>query len=126
MSGLGLAFKSNIMNATLRNISFTLPASQYISLHTANPDTIGGEVNGGSYARQLCLFTEPANGVSTNSGAVQFATATADWGTITHIGIYDSVTAGTLIYWGEVNRVRPIYSGDTVKFNADGISIIYT
>ena len=90
----------------------------YLALYTSDPtgaDT-GNEVSGGSYARQAITFTAPAidGGKETikNNAEVQFPVATADWGTVTHIGIRSAATAGTLIASAALAAARTIFTGD--------------
>jgi hypothetical protein len=90
----------------------------YLALYTSNPtgaDT-GAEVSGGGYARQEITFSVPAleDGKETikNSAKVEFPVATADWGTVTHIGIRDAATAGALIAFAALQTPRTILTGD--------------
>ena len=60
-----------LINATLRNTTYTSVATIYVALYTSDPtdaDT-GTEVTGGSYARTSVTFAAPSNGVSLNSAA---------------------------------------------------------
>ena len=57
-------------------------------------------------------FGAPSNGVSTNSGAVTFPTATGTGGTVTHIGILDASTSGNLLYYTPLDASKSIASGD--------------
>jgi hypothetical protein len=84
-----------LINATLRNTTYTSPATVYVSLYTTDPTDAdsGTEVSGGSYARTSATFDAPSNGVTQNSADVTFPTSTASWGTVTHIGIHDASTS---------------------------------
>ena len=103
------------------------PATVYVSLWTAITDAEAGtgtEVSGGSYARIAVTFGAPSNGVSTNSGAVNFAQATADWGTVTHFGIHTAATGGNLLTALKALSVsKVVNSGDTASFAAGQLSI---
>lgn len=110
-----------LLNQVFRNTTYTRPATVYIALYTSNPtgaDT-GAEVSGGAYARQVVTFGAPAavSGKQTikNASDVAFPTATADWGTITHIGIRDALTGGNLLYYGPFDNARSILNGDVIK-----------
>jgi hypothetical protein len=65
-----------LINAVLRNTTYTSPATVYVSLYTSDPTDAdsGTEVSGGSYARTAVTFGAPSNGVSTNSADVTFPT----------------------------------------------------
>ena len=114
-----------LINAVLRNTSYTSPTTVYVSLYTSDPtdaDT-GTEVSGGSYARTAVTFGAPSNGVSTNSADVTFPTATAGWGTVTHIGIHDASTAGNLLFHTPLDTSKTIDSGDIFKISSGNLSV---
>jgi len=114
-----------LINAVLRNTSYTSPATVYVSLYTSDPtdaDT-GTEVTGGSYARTSVTFGAPSNGVSTNSADITFPTATASWGTVTHIGIHDASTSGNLLFHTPLDTAKTIDSGDIFKISTGNLSV---
>ena len=114
-----------LINAVLRNTSYTSPTTVYVSLYTSDPtdaDT-GTEVSGGSYARTAVTFGAPSNGVSTNSADVTFPTATASWGEVTHVGIYDASTAGNLLFHTGLDTAKTIDSGDIFKITSGNLSV---
>lgn len=114
-----------LINATLRNTSYTSPAAVYVALFTSDPTDAGSgtEVSGGSYARTAVTFGSPSDGVSTNSADVTFPTATGSWGTVTHIGIYDASTSGNLLYHTALDASKAIASGDIFKISTGNLSV---
>jgi hypothetical protein len=114
-----------LINAVLRNTSYTSPTTVYVSLYTSDPtdaDT-GTEVSGGAYARTAVTFGAPSNGVTTNSADVTFPTCTASWGTVTHIGIHDASTAGNLLFHTPLDTSKTIDSGDIFKITSGNLSV---
>ena len=114
-----------LINAVLRNTTYTSPATVYVSLYTTDPtdaDT-GTEVSGGSYARTAVTMGAPSDGVSTNSADVTFPTATASWGTVTHIGIHDALTSGNLLFHTPLDTSKTIDSGDIFKITTGNLSV---
>ena len=116
-----------LINAVLRNTTYTSPTTVYVSLYTSDPtdaDT-GTEVStsGTSYARTAVTFGAPSNGVSTNSADVTFPTATASWGTVTHIGIHDASSAGNLLFHTPLDTSKTIDSGDIFKITSGNLSV---
>jgi len=114
-----------LINAVLRNTTYTSPATVYVSLYTTDPtdaDT-GTEVSGGSYARTAVTMGAPSNGVSTNSADVTFPTATASWGTVSHIGIHDASTSGNLLFHTPLDTSKTIDSGDIFKITSGNLSV---
>ncbi len=115
-----------LINATLRNTTYTSPAVVYAALFTSDPTDAGTgtEVSGGSYTRKAITFAAPSNGVATNSAAaVEFDQATGNWGTITHFGIYDASTSGNLLYHGALTSSKTIQTGDVFKFATSSVSV---
>lgn len=98
MSDLSDYLENALANHVFRNVAYASPAAVYVALFTAVTDAEAGtgtEVVGGvAYARQVITFGAPANGLMSNSGIITFPTATGNWGTITHAGIFDAAAAG--------------------------------
>ena len=114
-----------LINAVLRNTTYTSPATVYVSLYTTDPTDAdsGTEVSGGSYARTAVTMGAPSNGVSTNSADVTFPTATASWGTVSHIGIHDASTSGNLLFHTPLDTSKTIDSGDIFKTESGNLSV---
>ena len=116
-----------LINAVLRNTSYTSPATVYVSLYTSDPTDAdsGTEVStsGTGYARTAVTFGAPSNGVSTNSADVTFPTATASFGTVTHIGIHDASTSGNLLFHTPLDTSKTIDSGDIFKITSGNLSV---
>jgi hypothetical protein len=125
MAEMSNFLENALINATLRNTSYTSPSAVYVSLHTADPTDAGTgtEVSGGSYAREEATFAAPSNGASVTSAAVEFAQATGDWGTVTHIGIWDSETSGNLLYHTPLDSSKTIQTGDIFKISSGNLSV---
>ncbi len=125
MSQMSNYLETALINGTLRATNFTAPTTIYVALYTSDPtdaDT-GTEVSGGSYARQTVTFGAPSNGVSTNSGAVTFPTASGLWGTVTHVGLRDASTSGNLLYYAPLTASKSIDTGDIFTIAAGNLSV---
>lgn len=114
-----------LINATLRATTYTSPATVYVSLYTTDPTDAdsGTEVSGGSYARTSATFDAPSNGVTQNSADITFPTATASWGTVTHIGIHDALTTGNLLFHTPLDTSKTIDSGDIFKIETGNLTV---
>jgi len=116
-----------MLNATLNNTAFTTVATPYISLHTADPtdDGSGAEVSGGSYARTSASFATASgtSGSIATDADVTFPTATASWGTVTHIGIWDASSSGNLLYHTALDSSKTIDSGDIFKITSGNLTV---
>jgi hypothetical protein len=128
MAEISNYLENALINATLRNTSYTSPATVYLALYTSDPtdaDT-GTECSGSGYARQAITFGSPSNGVTTNSAAIEYAQAGNSWGTITHIGIRDALTTGNLLYHSPLDASKTIATGDVFRVAAGSLSVTLT
>lgn len=117
-----------LINAVLRNTSYTSPTTTYVALYTSDPtdaDT-GTEVTGGSYARTAATFDSPSNGVTQNSASITFPTATASWGTITHIAIRDASTSGNLLFHTPLDESKTVGTGDIFTISTGNLTVTLT
>ncbi len=125
MAEMSNYLENALINATLRNTTYTSPATVYVGLYTSDPGegTTGTEVSGTSYARQSVTFGAPSNGVSTNSAAVEFPQAGGSWGTVSHIGILDASTSGNLLYYTALDASKTIDTGDVFRIAIGSLSV---
>ena len=127
MAEMSNFLENALINATLRNTTYTSPATVYVSLWTSDPgdDASGTEVStsGTGYARTAVTMGAPSNGVSLNTAAVEFAQATASYGTVGWIGINDAVTAGNLLYHSPLTTSKVIDTGDIFKIAIGSLSV---
>lgn len=134
MANLSDFLENNLINHLFRTASYSKPAGLHIALFTAAPNDAGGgtEVTGGSYARVArapgdanWAATSGTNGQTSNVAAINFGTATANWGTITHIGIFDASTGGNLLFWGALGTSRTINNGDSFEIPAGQLTVTF-
>lgn len=128
MAEMSNYLENALVNATLRNTSYTSPTTVYLALYTSDPtdaDT-GTECSGTGYARQSITFGAPSNGVTTNSAAIEYAQAGNSWGTITHIGIRDALTSGNLLYHSPLDASKTIATGDVFRVAIGSLSVTLT
>jgi hypothetical protein len=125
MAAISNYLEDALINATLRNTSYTSSASVYVALFTTNPTDAdsGTEVSGGSYARVEATFDVPSNGSASTNADVEFAQATGSWGTITHFGIYDAIENGNLLYHGALTESKTISTGDLFKIPTGSLTV---
>jgi len=125
MAAMSDYLENALINHILRNTPFPSPSTVYVALYTSDPtdaDT-GTEVSGGSYARQAVTFGVPSNGTTSNTADVVFPVATADWGTITHIGLRDAATGGNLLFHAPLAVAKQILTGDQFIIRAGDLDV---
>jgi hypothetical protein len=116
--------ENKVLNHILGVAAFTMP-TVYLALFTADPTEAGTgtEVSGGAYARKAIAFTTATTGATSNSADVLFDTATASWGTITHVGLMDALTGGNMLWYGALSTAKTVPSGDQFKMAATKLSV---
>lgn len=125
MSEMSNYLENALVNAVLRNTSYTSPTTVYLALYTTDPtdaDT-GTEVSGNGYARQSITFGAPSNGVTTNSAVIEFPQATGSWGTVAYVGIRDSLTTGNLLFHTPLDASKTIATGDVFRVAIGSLSV---
>jgi len=115
--------ETKVLGHVFGGTAYTAP-SKYVALFTSAPGEAGGggEVSGGSYARKPVTFTVSGNTAS-NDVVVEFPTASADWGTVTHMAIFDAVSGGNMLAYAALTASRTILAGDIARFPIGDITI---
>lgn len=105
----------------------TRPTNWYVALYTSAPSDSGGgtEVSAGGYARQSVSFNAASSpgGTTSNSGDVSFTASGGDYGTVTHMGIFDASSSGNLLWHGALTASKTVADGDTLTFAAGNIDL---
>jgi hypothetical protein len=112
--------------------AYSAPATMYLALFTAMPSgetPTATEVTGGSYARKAITndateWSRTGN-VITNDNLLDFVTASANWGTVTHWALMDASSGGNMLVYGELSTPVAINNGSTFRVAAGQLSITY-
>tara|TARA_R110000764_G_scaffold144236_1_gene232050 strand:+ start:53 stop:433 length:381 start_codon:yes stop_codon:yes gene_type:complete len=120
---------SNYLETEILDFAFTTgtatrPTSWYVALYTSAPGEGGGgtEVSTGSYVRQSVTFSVSTNTAS-NTAAVEYPTATASYGTVTYVGIFDASSGGNLLAYSALNVSKLIDTGDVFRIPTGDLDI---
>ncbi len=110
-----MSFSNYLEDALLNSTLRTTPV--YVGLFTSDPGEASGgtEVSGGSYARVAATFAAPSGGACANDAVITVGPSTADWGLITHVVIFDSLSGGNRLYVGTATN-KTLYGGDSYQF----------
>jgi hypothetical protein len=117
-------YETIVLKWTFTTDSVTRPTNWYVGLFTDNPGEASGgtEVSGGSYVREAVTFAVTGDTAS-NVAAIEWPVATANWGTITHIAVFDALTAGDQIAYAPLTSAKTIASGDVLRIPASELDI---
>jgi hypothetical protein len=126
MSEFSNFLEDAIINATLRGDNSDLPNGivPHLSLLSTDPTDAdaGTETTWVGYNRMVLTFDAPVDGYTQNTSAVTFPPSDGTYN-VTHIGVYDSLTGGNLLYHTPLNNTKTLYSTDTITFNAGSVQI---
>ena len=117
-------FETTVLTWVFTTSSATRPTAWYIALYTASPSDPGGgtEVTGGGYARQAVTFTVSGNTAS-NTAAIEWPVATAGYGTVTDVGVFDAASGGNLIAYAALTTSKAIDTGDVFRLPAGDLDV---
>ena len=128
MAAASTYLENALINHTLRpGNALTAPTSLEVALFTAaatdlEGDSKVGEITLGSYVRQSATFSAPVNGATSNSAAVEFPVATANWDAeVTQVAVLDELNH--VLYHGALTAPKTVTTGDTFKFNIGDLSV---
>ena len=127
MAGFSDYLEDKVLDHVFGGTAYTAPATLYVALYTVAPDDTGGgtEVTGGSYARQSGAFTVSGTNPTTasNSAAIEYPTATADYGTVVAVGILDASSSGNLLAYANLDTSKSVTTGDVFRFDTGDLDI---
>ena len=118
-------FETTVLQWSLTTDAVTRPTTWYVGLFTSDPTDTGAagtEVSGGSYARVAVTFNVTGDTAS-NTASVEFPTATANRGTVSHIGIHDALSGGNMLVHGALTTSKAIDSGDVFRIPTGDLDI---
>ncbi len=131
MTALSDFLESALLEEIFNNVAFAAPAT-FVALFTSPTTDAGGgtEVTGVNYARIQVNPETPGTPPSWNTAvvdgtsflvdnreAIDFAVAgVGGWGTITHVGIYDALTVGNLLFHGALTASVVINDSSQFSF----------
>ena len=117
--------ETEILDHVFAGAAYTAPTTKYLALFTALADGEAGsvtEVSGGGYARQSVAFTTSGNTTS-NNAAVEYPTATANYGTVTHVAVFDASTSGNMMAYATLSASKTIETGDVFRVPSGDLDI---
>jgi hypothetical protein len=124
-----------LLDHLVGNATYT-PGTLYLVLCTSVSDPEAGTITevtdtGTAYARQSLAssnWAAAASGSVTTSANIQFPTATADYGTVTHIAIADDSAqgGGNVLITQALTSSKIVETGDTFVVNTGNLTINLT
>jgi len=127
MAGFSDYLENKVLEHVFENSAYTAPSTLYAALFTVAPSDTGGgtEVSGGGYVRQTAAFTVSGTNptTATNGSAIEYPTATAGYGTVVAVGVFDASSSGNLLAYANLDTSKVVSTGDVFRFNAGDLDI---
>ena len=127
MAGFSDYLEDKVLDHVFGGTAYTAPSTLYVALYTVAPTDTGGgtEVSGGGYVRKTAAFTVSGTNPTTasNSAAVEYPTATANYGTVVAVGIFDALSGGNLLAYANLDTSKVVSTGDVFRFNSGDLDI---
>ena len=127
MAGFSDYLEDKVLDHVFGGTAYTAPSTLYVALYTVAPTDTGGgtEVTGGSYARQSGAFTVSGTNPTeaSNSSAIEYPTATGNYGTVVAVGIFDALSSGNLLAYANLTASKVVSTGDVFRFNAGDLDV---
>ena len=116
--------ENKLVAHTFSATAYTSPSTVYVALYTVAPtdSTTGTEVSGGGYARQSASFTTTGN-AATNASAIEYPTATGNYGTVVAVAILDTSSSGNMLAYATLSASKTISTGDVFRIPAGDLDI---
>ena len=127
MAGFSDYLEDKVLEHVFGGNAYSAPSTLYVALYTVAPTDTGGgtEVSGGAYARQTAAFTVSGTNPTqaSNSAAIEYPTATANYGTVVAVGIFDASSSGNLLAYANLTASKVVSTGDVFRFNAGDLDV---
>ena len=116
--------ENKLLAHTFSNTAYTSPGTVYVALYTVAPtdSSVGTEVTGGGYVRQSASFTTTASD-TTNASAIEWPTATADYGTVVAVAVLDASSSGNMLAFAALDTNKTISTGDVFRIPTGDLDI---
>jgi hypothetical protein len=126
MSKFSDYLEDKILDATLKGGAFPSIPTAYLAVFVGDPtDAASGGTEGAwtNYARQSLVFGALSAGSANSSTQIQFPALVGTNVTISHIGIFDSASAGNMLYHTNLATSKTLTADDVLSFAVNGITV---
>jgi len=123
---------NKLIDSVFGGVVYSPPATLYFGLSTTAPTASGTNITepvGNGYARvaitnNITNFPISVNGSKTNANTIIYPISSGSWGTITHYLVYDALTGGNLLAFGQLNNAQTVDGvDDTLSFSPSALSL---
>jgi hypothetical protein len=108
----------------LGGTAFTAPAGTFAKLHTGDPGPAGaGNVSAEATRKALSWAAAAAGAKAIQATLPSWPAWAAGSETISHVSVWDNVSAGSFLYSFQLTAPKAVTNGDTFNLTAHSISM---
>jgi hypothetical protein len=123
-AGLSTANLANKWLDTLSNTSFAAGTTLHAKLHTGDPGSAGTLNASAETTRKALTWSAASAGSKAITATLPSWTSWAAGAeTLTHVSVWDAVTAGNFLYSFALTTSKAVSNGDTVNMTAHSFTI---
>lgn len=113
----------NTIRGGAAGTTYTAPAAVYVQLHTANPGTAGSTSISTTTTRVAATFGAAAAGVISMTNTPTWSNwAGTNGEVLTHISVWDALSAGNFLWSAALSASKTINTGDTFTLNSSSVT----
>lgn len=104
--------------------AFTAPANTYVKLHTGDPGSAGASNASANTTRVVLAWSAASAGSKAITATLpSWATWASGSETITHLSLWDNLTAGNFLGSVALTASKPMTNGDTLNLSSLSIAL---
>ncbi len=105
----------------LRGTTATGAAGLFVKLHTADPGAAGTTAPSAVTTRNALTLAAASGGSCALSTLAAYTMTATE--TITHVSVWDNVSAGSFLFSAALSVAKGVNNGDTLTFNSFTVSV---
>ena len=117
--------EAKILDCLFNNTAFGAVANTYVKLHIGDPGEDCTSNAAAHTTRVEATWAAASGGTITTDAAVTFTSLSAAE-TISHISVWDHLSAGNPLWYGALSASKTVAIGDTLTFATGDIDITLT
>ncbi len=124
MTAMSDYLENALLDLVLNGSAFSAMSTVYVKLHTGAPGEAGTSNAATETTRKAVTFGAASSGVSTSDLAMQWATYPAAE-TVSHISVWDNISAGNCLFTGALTASRTMAIGDTLDIASGALTVTF-
>lgn len=121
--GMSTANLANKWLDMLGGTAFTAPATVYVKLHTGDPGAAGATAASANTTRVAVAWSAASGAAKAMTGSLSWASWASGTETISHISIWDNISAGSFLWSGALAASKTVNNGDTLQITSLSLSL---